>query len=245
MPAQWVRACPVYGDGNMLKVTNTKKSVSKAIFDEFRRMALANEINEGEKLPNQSDLSAMLGVSRPALREVLHTLALIGVIEQRPGAGMVIKSKTPLVLIDILNLSDDFEKDDVPQLLETRRILESNAIQLAVQRAQDEEIAKLGRLIDEMQQVICDPDAYLDKDLVFHYDIAAMSHNRYLITLLAIIRTHLDSMLRNYFHQYGKAALESSFSGHQRIYGAIKRRQPEIAEAEMRFHIQQVEEIFN
>jgi GntR family transcriptional repressor for pyruvate dehydrogenase complex len=48
------------------------------VIEEINRMILSGEVKEGDKLPNQNDFAAQLGVSRPSLREALHTLTLIG-----------------------------------------------------------------------------------------------------------------------------------------------------------------------
>jgi GntR family transcriptional repressor for pyruvate dehydrogenase complex len=69
-----------------------RKKLADSVIEEIKRMVDVGELKEGDKLPNQLEFAAQLGVSRPSLREALHTLTLIGAIEQRPGLGTVIKS---------------------------------------------------------------------------------------------------------------------------------------------------------
>ena len=66
-----------------------RKKLADSVLEEIRRMITDGELGEGDKLPNQNEFSTQLGVSRPSLREALHTLNLMGVIEQRPGLGTV------------------------------------------------------------------------------------------------------------------------------------------------------------
>ena len=77
-----------------------RKKLGDAVLEEIKRMITDGELAEGDKLPNQNEFSAQLGVSRPSLREALHTLNLMGVIEQRPGLGTVIKSANPALWME-------------------------------------------------------------------------------------------------------------------------------------------------
>ena len=70
-----------------------RKKLADSVIEEIIRRIESGELKEGDKLPNQNEFAAQLGVSRPSLREALHTLTLIGAIEQRPGFGTVIRAK--------------------------------------------------------------------------------------------------------------------------------------------------------
>ena len=54
-----------------------RKKLSDSVIEEIKRMLLSGELQEGDKLPNQNEFAAQLGVSRPSLREALNTLTLI------------------------------------------------------------------------------------------------------------------------------------------------------------------------
>ena len=70
----------------------TSKKLTDSILDHIRNMVETGELREGDKLPNQYEFAAQLGVSRPSLREALYTLKQVGAIEQRPGSGTVLRS---------------------------------------------------------------------------------------------------------------------------------------------------------
>ena len=59
------------------------------------RRIVRGELATGEILPEQGELSRMLGVSRTVVREALKSLALAGLIESRHGDGTYVADSTP------------------------------------------------------------------------------------------------------------------------------------------------------
>ena len=53
----------------------------------YARIVAEKRLRPGDKLPNEVELSAQLGVSRATLREAIRTLAARGVLEVRRGRG--------------------------------------------------------------------------------------------------------------------------------------------------------------
>lgn len=52
----------------------------------------------GDKLPNENDLAAELGVSRSTLREAIRILTTSGVLEIRRGKGTFVSANTVIDL---------------------------------------------------------------------------------------------------------------------------------------------------
>ena len=55
--------------------------------DKVRALLFNGTLRPGDRLPAERELSALLGISRPALREALRALELAGMIESRKGAA--------------------------------------------------------------------------------------------------------------------------------------------------------------
>ena len=65
-----------------------KKRLSESIADDILTMiTIEKRFKEGDKLPNENDLSSELDVSRTTLREAIRILATNGVLEIRRGKG--------------------------------------------------------------------------------------------------------------------------------------------------------------
>jgi GntR family transcriptional repressor for pyruvate dehydrogenase complex len=53
-----------------------RKKLADSVIEEIKRMVDVGELKEGDKLPNQLEFAAQLGVSRPCLREALPVESL-------------------------------------------------------------------------------------------------------------------------------------------------------------------------
>ena len=56
-------------------------------------IAVEKRFRPGEKLPNEVELSAQLGVSRATLREALRALSLVGMLTIKPGDGSFVSEE--------------------------------------------------------------------------------------------------------------------------------------------------------
>ena len=102
-------------------------------------IAVEKRFRPGEKLPNEVELSAQLGVSRATLREALRALLVQGVVEVRRGRGTFVTQRAAEV--------EDFGFDDLARvkgqlrdLFELRTIFEPQAARLACRRATEREL---------------------------------------------------------------------------------------------------------
>jgi DNA-binding FadR family transcriptional regulator len=220
-----------------------KKKLSDSVLDEIRRMIINGDIKEGDKLPNQNEFAAQLGVSRPSLREALQTLHRIGAIEQRPGLGTVLVSRAPALLQDDLELPFMSDSQATAELIETRRLIETGMMELAVARATEKEIRQIGKVMDEMSAAADKGDIaeYQEKDLIFHVLIAKATHNRFIIRLFRNIRQSLDQFLKEAFSVMPER-VTLSLTDHLLIYEALCARDKARASAAMTAHLLQVQD---
>lgn len=219
-------------------VSINRRKLADSVVEEITRRIESGELKEGDKLPNQHEFAAQLGVSRTVLREALHTLAILGVVDQRPKSGTVIRDKTAVLYAEHLipPLMADFEA--TAELIEARRYIEVGAVELAVKNATDEEIKEMGRLVQEMAKVLGtdDDSGYTEKNVAFHLLVAKASHNRFLVHLLATIRGFMEQWMRESISVI-PGLLERSMKAHRNIYEAIRDRNQKKAAAAMRRHI--------
>ena len=87
----------------------------------------------GDKLPNEVELSAELGVSRSTLREAIKILTTSGLLEIRRGKGTFVTAKTIVDYSEINDISSGLD-----DLFEMRLMFEPDCAYLAAQRATDE-----------------------------------------------------------------------------------------------------------
>ncbi len=215
-----------------------KKKLADHVIEEIKQMIARGELVEGDKLPNQNEFAAQLGVSRTVLREALHTLTILGVIEQRPKHGTIIRTSAPLIYTDHINAPLMDDPSATIELIDARRVIEVGAVEMAVKNATEDQIRTMGRLVDEMGELLAqgDTNGYSEKNMAFHLLIAESSQNRFMSHLLATIRGSMErwtieslTLLPGLF--------ERSRRAHAEIYRAIKARDLEAGVEAMRKHI--------
>jgi GntR family transcriptional repressor for pyruvate dehydrogenase complex len=219
-------------------VSINKRKLADSVIEEIKRMIQGGELKEGDKLPNQNLFAAQLGVSRTSLREALSTLTRIGVIEQRPGYGTVLRSRIPALFTDHLAPPLISDKEATIELIEARRFIEIGAAELAVKNVTSEQINEMGLLIKEMPRSLKEGriDDYIEQDVAFHFSIAKSSHNRFLINLFVTIRGFMEQYMRESFHLL-PYMLKRSLKFHQNIYQAVKGGSRSRAVSQMEKHI--------
>jgi GntR family transcriptional repressor for pyruvate dehydrogenase complex len=219
-----------------------KKKLSDSVLDEIRSMIRSGDLKEGDKLPNQNEFAAQLGVSRPSLREALQTLHQLGAIEQRPGLGTVLVSRVSALLSDDLHMPLISDSQATIELIETRRLIETGMMEFAVERATDKEIGQISKIMDDMSAAAerGDITAYQEKDLMFHLHIAKATHNRFVLRLFQNIRQSLDQFLKEAFYVMPER-IGRSLEDHRSIYEALRRRDKKKAVTAMTAHLIQVQ----
>ena len=209
--------------------------------ERIKEMIVSGELKPGERLPKEDDLAARLGLSRNSLREAVRALALIRVLDVRQGDGTYVTSLKPEILLDTVGFVIDFHRDDsVLQLLEVRRILEPAATAIAATAMTDDEITKLGELLESVDDA-SDIPGLIAADLEFHRTIAAGSGNSALASLLeSLSAPTLRARVWRGLTQEGAGA--HTLEQHRAIYQAIAAREPEVARAWATVHVSGVED---
>ena len=219
-----------------------RRKLADAVIEEIIRMLQNGELKEGDKLPNQNEFAAQLGVSRPSLREALHTLNLLGVIEQRPGFGTVIRSVKPAAMIDRLTPPLVSDTRATLELVEARRFIELSVVELAVRNAVPEDVEKMGALVEEMGRALENGrmEEYSDLDTAFHYQIGEASHNRFMVHTLVTLRGMMEQFMRETFSVL-PGLYERSYKFHREIYEGIMAGDLKRASGSMKKHIDDIE----
>jgi len=218
-----------------------KKKLADFVLDEIKRMIEAGELKEGDRLPNQTEFAARLGVSRPSLREAMQTLAMVGAVEQRPGYGSVIKSLTPALFASHLATPLVNDEAATRQLLEARSFIEGGIAKLAARNATESEIRKAGTMVRQMAEALDKGrrEEYTELDTRVHYQLAVCSHNDIMLHFFVTIRSMMEQFMAEAFWLLPEL-LARSMSFHQRIYQGLRDRDEDAAAEAMNGHIEDI-----
>ncbi|MDH7501046.1 MAG: FadR/GntR family transcriptional regulator, partial [candidate division NC10 bacterium] len=189
-------------------------------------------------LPSHDLLSKEMGVSRSTLREGLKNLALMGVLEMKPGQGTRIRSLSPSSLMHNLAPSLLMDRATVMELMDARLVVELGTVALACKNVDPTDLEKMEELVQEMEGYLQTKDygRYSELDLRFHFAVAHASKNRVLQRILEDIRGLLSQLLKEVV-LYLPGMAETGNQFHKQILNALRSKDPASAEETMRSHI--------
>jgi GntR family transcriptional repressor for pyruvate dehydrogenase complex len=154
-----------------------KTKISEDIFIQLKDMIKDGTYKPGDKLPTESELTEMFGVSRTPVREALSVLEASGMIKSRHGGGSVVQAVSVVSLMEE-SILEVVEIDEVLQLLEVRIILESEAAALAAARRQQADIVVIEAALEEIRRAISAEETIgHEQDIFFHRSILEAAHN--------------------------------------------------------------------
>jgi len=212
-------------------------TTSEEVVSQLREMIHRGELRSGDRLPPERDLAKMLGVSRPTLRAGIRSLAAVGVLQSRQGAGtFVVKSDGPPSLDSSpLRLMASLHGFTTAEMFEARRSLEMAVAGLAAERATGDHLAAMSEEIAGMYASLDDPEQFLVHDMRFHQTVAAASGNRILTSLMNMVATILFDVRSKTVKR--ARDLKESAEMHRQIYRAIREHDCEAARNAMRDHL--------
>lgn len=214
-----------------------QRNLAQGVVESYTASIQNGVLKPGEKLPTESDIMELHGVSRTVVREAISHLQAAGLVQTRHGIGTFVLEPQPANL----RISADTIRTlgDVLAILELRISLETEAAWLAASRRTEQQVAQMGVVLRRMQGGA--GQGAVDADVQFHLLIAQATGNRYFVDILSdlghaiIPRARLDSAQ---LAQGDPAAyLERIHREHEDIYHAILRKDPEAARAAMRTHL--------
>ncbi len=214
------------------------------VYEEVARQIEAlilEKLKPGDKLPPERELAEMFSVSRSSIRDAIRSLELAGLVEPRQGVGTVVRELTADSLINPLANHLSRKRHLVRELLEVRQILEPPLAARAATNASDEEIAEMDEILRRQADKTRRGELTIEEDSEFHYSIAMASDNSVVLKVLDVLMDLLRETRERTLQVEGRA--QKSLAGHKQILASIKRHDAAAAEAAMRRHIHDVEQI--
>lgn len=201
--------------------------------DELMRFIRERGYGVGEKLPNEYELSAQLGVSRNTIREVMRVLASRNILDIRQGAGTFISQKKGVADDPLgFSLMEDRRKL-VEDLIQIRYIIEPQIAALAAQNATPQDISILGGLCDEVEALIRKRRDFMQKDVDFHTQLAVCSRNMVMSNLIPVICEGITIFAA----MVVEPEFDQTVKSHHEIFEAVRERRAADAQQAMLFHL--------
>jgi DNA-binding FadR family transcriptional regulator len=202
----------------------------------LQRFVETSGLEEGDRLPPERELAAMLGISRRNLRRSLARMEVEGRVWRGVGRGTFLGAR-PLPTRSV----EAWELASPLQIIEARLALEPAIAAAAARNASTRDLASIDNCVRKNLEAGSDPDWGL-WDAAFHRALAEATQNPILLSVMdglakaraqsewgALRRATVDHEARRMY------AAE-----HRGILEAVRRRDAEEAASAMRAHLRSV-----
>lgn len=215
---------------------HSEESPTDKVISKVKELINSGILRPGDKLPAERKMALDFGFGRTQVREALHKLEFYGIIKTLPQSGSVINGLdiTTLdgLISDVLNL----QSYDFLSLVETRVVLEVNAIRLCAERHNQSDLKNLEKAHTNFVTFFDTPDR-VSYDFAFHRAIAEASHNPvFKAMLMIIIPDILDIYQRDRFCAPNREVITE----HEQMLDTIKNNESEKAANLMSQHLRGV-----
>lgn len=186
-------------------------------------------------------MAAILGISRPSVREAMKVLAAMNVVEARHGGGTYLTSLHPRLLARPINFLLQVEPTNFLALLEVREVLEVGAARLAAPKVTDEALGELEELVTAAAKVIGHPGRFAKLDFDLHSTIVEATGNPIYLSLyesVADLSLEIGRLTGSMV-----AVRRRVHRDHLAIVAALRQRDPERAAQAMYAHLESLRSV--
>lgn len=195
--------------------------LSEQVYVYIKQMVLSGQFKAGQKIYEEK-VGKLFGVSRTPIREALKKLNEYGLINLRPRSHAVVATLT---------------REEAIQLAHIRVQLESLSVKLLAEVGKKDDFDNLENLAQICDALIAEGDVAgaFEKDSLLHLELARRTNSIHLYEIIEKLDAKIQ--LSRLTIKLPKERLEKSINQHTRIIQALRKKDRELAETLMRYHI--------
>jgi GntR family transcriptional regulator, transcriptional repressor for pyruvate dehydrogenase complex len=190
----------------------------------LRRMVVDGQLTDGDFLPNEAELMAHFGVSRPTLREAVRVLESERLVEVRRGSrtGARVRVPGPEIVARPAGLLLELSGATIADLMVARAGIEPLAVRLLAESGSPEAFDELETMVAEHIPAGWQSDRLAQTTGDFHRRLVELSGN----TTLAIIAGMLHEITvrhTEFAFKEGRPVSKADYDKLMRSYGRLLR----------------------
>lgn len=209
---------------NLSMLAPPSRVLSDHIADQLRQAIVTNQLKPGQRIVEREIAEAM-ETSRGPVRDALLLLENEGLVVRYPHRGAF-----------VARLSDE----DAEEIYSLRQAIESLAVAYLVKRATSEEIDELEEYVkhmeDKVRQGYTQTEA-AELDLAFHRTLCRLSHHRRLLEAWEALSGQTRVLILAHRTRNPRDFEELAVEWHRRLVDALRQRDLERAQEELRKHL--------
>ena len=222
----------------MLEIKSKRKS--EMVVEKFINSILERKFKPGDRLPKETELANMFGVSRVTIREAFKSLSIMGLVDIRQGDGTYINTLSPESFMSPLLPMMMLSPRDIGDLYDARCAIECGAVKAAARNRTSADIERLEKCQESMKKYFqiytrISQEKYAEADKEFHLSIINASSNVYYSKIFDAIYNILVSGIEK--TSSTKEGREASLNEHARIIESIINQDEEQAVLVMYDHL--------
>ena len=218
--------------------TNTR---ANALADRIHADIAASELQEDELFMTGDQVVEHYEVSRSVARDAVSQLRTLGVLKSRQRKGLLVGRPDPVRLMErwVPFYGRGCEGKELAGLAQLRYVLELGAIDLAVSRASDGQVARLKELADDFEAIASrfGHNENADRvDLAYHTLILEMTGNELIVGMHRVLSDYF--LASTTVAPMPREDAASAMRTHHMIAEALERRDREMVRALLRSHLE-------
>ncbi len=161
--------------------TSRKVSAIDRVIHKFKELLKNGELKPGNRIPTETELAKSFGTSRGSIREAVKMMVSFGILQVKWGDGTYVAQSIGDSIFDHQLFQLLINKTDYQHLQELRRMMEHGIVLLAIDSAQDEDIAKIEEAYQAHTELVARHEWNAEKlatvDARFHASISSSTLN--------------------------------------------------------------------
>lgn len=160
-----------------------RPKLADLVIGTLKKRISAGEYGISGKLPTESQMTTIFGVSRTVVREAIAALAADGLVQSRQGAGVFVVAN-PVSPFNAIGAENSNKISVALNVLEVRMGIEIESAGLAAMRRSASQDAAIQEAWNEFQRLLKLGIPTGKTDFAFHRAIAAATNNPFYIEVL-------------------------------------------------------------
>ncbi len=217
----------------------SKTNAEEIIISKIRELIVSKQLEPGDRLPAERDLAKKFGVSRNQLRQAIQKLEFYGLVKKYPQSGTRVSNIGVTALKGMMSDILELQKPDFKSLVETRIILETNAVRLAATRRTEDQIRQIEEAHEAYSKKALQGLDAVEEDLMFHLKLSEASNNSVINSLMLVITPEIIT----HFVKNKVCNKEESYlliKEHQAIVDAIREKDADTAVTNLNDHFKEL-----
>lgn len=201
----------------------------------LKAFIIDGNLKSGDRLPTETELARTFGVSRLSLREATKSLEFLGIVEAKPGRGLIVGSVNMERVTEYLGFHPVLHDISPDELIDTRILVETGVLPHVARRMeQDASIHDNLNAINQKLRRARALSRWVELDIEFHRELICASG----LSPLMAFTDVLAVFFRRFRESVKRAEWSQGVESHQQIIDFLKSNRVHAAERELRSHIE-------